>query len=102
MPLHDWTGRKGWDGVHHLWISEVLRWVKPRLPAPYRAYIGTAPTVAIGATDGKPDVSVNRETGSVNGTPQLAASAEAEEPDVEVAVALIDPATTLYVEAEGR
>jgi hypothetical protein len=102
MPLHDWTDRKGWDGVHHLWISEVLRWVKPRMPAPYRAYIGTAPTVAIGATDGKPDVSVNREAGSANGTPQLVTSADAEEPDVEVAVALIDPATTLFVEAEGR
>lgn len=38
MPLHDWTDRRGWDGVHHLWITELLRWVKPRLPTGYRAY----------------------------------------------------------------
>ena len=43
MPLHDWTDRGGWEGVHHLWITELLRWVKPRLPAGYRAYIGSAP-----------------------------------------------------------
>ena len=101
MPLHDWTDRKGWDGLHHLWISEILRWVKPRLPAPYRAYIGTAPTVAIGAMEGRPDVSVNREPASANGAPQPVAST-GEEPDVEVAVALLDPVTTLFVEAEGR
>ena len=37
MPLHNWTDRSGWDGLHHLWITELLRWVKPRLPAGYRA-----------------------------------------------------------------
>ena len=102
MPLHEWTDRKGWDGLHHLWISEILRWVKPRLPVPYKAYIGTAPTVAVGATDGKPDVSVSREPGSANGPPQPATETASDEPDVEIAVALIDPATTLFVEAEGR
>jgi hypothetical protein len=88
--------------MHHLWISEILRWVKPRLPAPYRAYIGTAPTVAVGAMDGKPDVSVSREPGSTNGPPEAAVGAAADEPDVEVAVALIDPGIALFVEAEGR
>lgn len=37
MPLHDWADRPGWEGVHHLWIAEILRWVKPRLPLGYRA-----------------------------------------------------------------
>ena len=37
MPLHDWTSQPGWDGVHHLWIAELLRWVKPLLPAGFRA-----------------------------------------------------------------
>src|SRR5205807_2420625 len=92
----------GWDGFHHLWISEILRWVKPRLPAPYRAYIGTAPTVAIGAMEGKPDVSVSREPGSPNGPPQPTGDPANDEPDVEIAVAMIDPATALFVEAEGR
>jgi len=58
MPLHDWTDQPGWEGVHHLWITELLRWIKPRLPEGYRAYIGSAPTVAIGAPAERPDVSV--------------------------------------------
>lgn len=29
MPLHDWTDRAGWEGMHRLWITELLRWVKP-------------------------------------------------------------------------
>src|SRR6202035_2368587 len=45
MPLHDWTDRPGWDGVHLLWLTELLRWIKPQLPQGYRAYIGSAPTV---------------------------------------------------------
>jgi hypothetical protein len=60
MPLYDWTDLQGWEGVHHLWITELLRWVKPRLPAGYRAYIGAALTVAIGAPMEKPDVSVRQ------------------------------------------
>ena len=43
MPLHDWNEVRGWDGVHHLWISELLHWIKPRLPEGYRAYIESAP-----------------------------------------------------------
>jgi hypothetical protein len=104
MPLHDWTDRKGWDGVHHLWISELLRWIKPRLPAEYRAYIGTAPTVAIDAVEGTPDVGVHRspEGPQANGVMANGAPTSAEEPDVEIAVATIDPATSLFVESAGR
>ena len=47
LPLHDWTDREGWEGVHHLWITELLWWIKPRLPTGYRTYIGVAPTLAI-------------------------------------------------------
>lgn len=103
MPLHDWTDRSSWDGVHHLWITELLRWIKPRLPEGYRAYIGTAPTVAIGAPGGKPDVSVHKWDG--NGEPDLsspAARAEAMEPDEEIAVATLDPGKALFVEQHGR
>src|SRR5258707_3331143 len=82
MPLHDWTDRKGWGGLHHTWITEIHRWVKPRLPAPYRAYIGTVPTVAVGAMDGQPDVGVSREPGSPNGSP-MAGGQAGEETDEE-------------------
>ncbi len=51
MPLHDWAALPGWDGVHQIWIVELLYWIKPRLPVGYRAYIGTSPTFAIGAPE---------------------------------------------------
>jgi hypothetical protein len=107
MPLHDWTDRPGWDGLHHLWITELLRWIKPRLPAGYRAYIGTAPTVAIGAPLERPDVQVRQWPGEQ--PPTAAPSSQpngpapaAEEPDEEIVVAAIDPSTALYVESQGR
>jgi hypothetical protein len=108
MPLHEWTERSGWEGVHHLWITELLRWVKPRLPAGYRAYIGSAPTVAIGAPAERPDVSVRQwaeEPPPVEppaGNPAEIEKGPAEEPDVEVAVASLNPDTALYVESQGR
>ena len=49
MPLHDWASMTGWEGVLQVWIVELLYWLKPRLPAGYRATIGTTPTFAIGA-----------------------------------------------------
>jgi hypothetical protein len=60
MPLHDWTDRPGWEGMHHLWITELLRWIKPRLPAPYRAFIGSAPLLAISGPPPRPYVGVRQ------------------------------------------
>jgi Protein of unknown function (DUF4058) len=108
MPLHEWTDRPGWEGMRHLWITELLRWVKPRLPAGYRAYIGSAPLLAVVAPGGRPDARVHQvpvipdaedeEHPSVPSSPS-----EAElEPEVEVAVATLDPGTTLLVERQGR
>jgi hypothetical protein len=104
MPLHDWTDRRGWEGVHHLWITELLRWVKPRLTAGYRAYSGTAPTVAVGAPAEKPDVSVREwpEGPSAASTPDTPAPLPDEAPDEEVAVSLLDPETCVFVESRGR
>ena len=104
MPLHDWTDRRGWDGVHHLWITELLRWVKPRLPTGYRAYIGSAPTVAVGAPPEKPDVSVRQwpEEPSAGSSGPTIPSLPSENPDEEVAVALLDPETSVFVESRGR
>src|SRR5437870_4563220 len=96
MPLHGWTENPGWEGVHHLWITELLRWVKPRLPEGYRAYIGTMPTVAVEAPADLPDVIVQTR-------PEAAGTPEAfEEPDEEIAVATLDPGPALYVESRGR
>jgi hypothetical protein len=60
VPLHDWNKTKGWDGVHSVWIVELLRWIKPRLPEGYRAYIGSTPALTIGAADERPDVAVRQ------------------------------------------
>ncbi len=104
MPLHDWTDRRGWEGVHHLWITELLRWVKPRLPAGYRAYIGAALTVAIGAPVEKPDVNVRQwaEEPAASTADPLIPSSSFEAPDEEVAVAILDPETSVFVECQGR
>ncbi len=104
MPLHDWTDRGGWEGVHHLWITELLRWVKPRLPSGYRVYIGSAPTVAIGAPAEKPDVSVRQwpEAPAPASTGGAVPPLPIDEPDEEVAVAVLDPETSLFVAAHGR
>jgi hypothetical protein len=103
MPLHDWTDRPGWEGVHHLWIAELLRWVKPRLPGPYRAFIGSAPLLAVGGPSERPDLGVRNwssdpQPGSVSG-PGPGAQIE---PDEELAVAVFDPVTALFVERHGR
>jgi Protein of unknown function (DUF4058) len=108
MPLHEWTDRPGWEGMHQLWIVEMLRWVKPRLPAGYRAYIGSAPLLAVGAPTGRPDMHVHHWPASVDpdrGGDQgasLASPGDTVEPDVELAVATLDPGTTLFVEQQGR
>ena len=108
MPLHDWTERGGWEGFHHIWITELLRWVKPRLPEGYRAYIGTAPTVAIGAPAECPDVSVRHwpeEQAQPSPPPTAqpgASDAPTEQPDEEIALAALDPTTALFVESHRR
>ncbi len=107
MPLHNWTELPGWEGVHHLWITELLHWIKPRLPEGYRAYIGSAPAVAIGAPTERPDGSVRQWTEEQpSATPPSTVSspgeASTEEPDEEIAVAALDPSMALYVQTRGR
>src|SRR5208282_4466441 len=90
MPLHDWTDRGGWEGVHHLWITELLRWVKPRLPAGFRADIGSAPLLAVGAPVDGPDVGVRSRSPAgatrLPGPSVGETSTDRAEPDEEVAV----------------
>jgi hypothetical protein len=103
MPLHDWNEMNRWDGFHTLWITELLRWVKARLPEGYRAYIGTAPRIAIGEPGGQPDVSVRK--GPTIPPPAPSPSSGASDlhlaPDAEVTVATIDQLPSLFVAREG-
>ena len=98
MPLHDWSALSWWPGVHHLWLAELLYWIQPRLPAGYRAYIGSTPTFAIDAsTDERPDVGVR----SWPDLPEVEATVESDPDEVEIAVATLAPDRTLYVERQG-
>jgi uncharacterized protein DUF4058 len=109
MPLHNWAALHDWDGVHQVWIVELLYWIKPRLPAGYRAYIGTTPAFAIGApAEERPDVGV-RDRPTENGPQSLGAQPPApasqdpcEEPDQEIAVATLEGQTALLVEHRDR
>lgn len=58
MPRHDWRDGRRWDGVHLLWLAQLLDWVQPRLPPGFRAYVGAVPALTLEAGDGKPDVTV--------------------------------------------
>ena len=98
----------GWEGVHTLWLTELLRWIKPRLPAGYRAFIGAPPTLVIGAPTERPDVGVrdwpaDRPTSSRSSADGPAAGdGETSEPDVELAVAALESDTAIQVERQGR
>lgn len=107
MPLHDWTDRLGWDGVHQSWNVELLRWIKPRLPEGYRAYLGTAPALAIGLPTQHPDVHVRSwlptsEAAPTSGTSQGVEDTAAEEPDEELAVLALDPQLAVQVTLDER
>ena len=106
MSLHDWSDRPGWEGMHVLWISELLRWVKPQLPAGFRAYIGAAPLLAVGAPSERPDVGVRSWSPTDEARPSGAVVAETDtvpaEPDEEIAVATLNVETAVYVERQGR
>ena len=109
MPLHDWGTLPGWDGVHQVWTVELLYWIKPRLPAGYRAYIGTTPTFAIGGpVEERPDVGVRgyqrgeSELPSTSGPPAERPVEMGEKPDEEVAVATLSSDTALLIEKHDR
>jgi hypothetical protein len=103
MPLHDWNELRWWGGVHHTWITELLRWVKPRLPAGYRAYVGSVPTLSIGTLE-KPDMSVRHWPDAVAPSPPPSGgdgAPTAEEPDEQIGVVTLDPEKGLHVELHG-
>jgi hypothetical protein len=107
MPLHDWTDRLGWDGVHQSWNVELLRWIKPRLPAGYRAYLGSVPAVTIGAPTQRPDVHVRSwlptpGDGNVPAPSSAAGTETEEEPEEQVAVAALDPQLAVQVTRDER
>jgi hypothetical protein len=100
MPLHDWTDRSGWEGLHLFWMTEIARFLRSELPTGYRAVIGSSPLVAVGMASGNPDVAVAHE--SHQSSPASSVARSNPEPDLEVAVATLEIETNLQVEREGR
>jgi hypothetical protein len=104
VPLHDWTDDRGWDSVHQLWINALLFWVQDRLPAGYRAYLGSVPGLSIAAEPGRPDLGV-RAWSSPGGEAgaQAPAAEEGRQPDFRV-VALLhpEPPAAVHVFFQGR
>ncbi len=98
MPLHDWTDRDNFDGLHHLWISEVVSDLRYSLPPPYRVVLGTSPLLALGGSLRTPDVGV---TNGHHSEPPSAGGA-VREPDTEVTVATLEEDLTAQVVRYGR
>lgn len=101
MPLHDWNTLEGWDGVHHLWLAQLLHHIKPQLPPEYRAHIGTVPAISLDAVALKPDVSV-RHWENGNGGESSGPATEIGEPEVEVAILTLDPQKAVMVTFRGQ
>src|SRR5881392_3390165 len=89
MPLHDWTDRPGWEGMHIFWMTEIARGLRAVLPPGYRAVIGSSPLVAVGVSPVKPDVVVTNGPAR-DPAAGPATTRPAPEPDVEVAVATLE------------
>lgn len=104
MPLHGWGQTSGWEGVQLLWMAELLRHLKGQLPAGYRAYLGSGPAVAIGAPTTRPDVAVRAHAPVEEPGPEtrFPTGGLSNEPDIEIAVASLDPAPSLFVERNDR
>jgi hypothetical protein len=104
MPLHDWFDLRGWEGVHHYWMSELARNIKEQLPPGYRAYIGSGLAVATGEPPPKRDVSVRMQSTEMRGgiAIQSGQSVAGVEPDIEIATATLEIEPSIFVEREGR
>jgi hypothetical protein len=99
MPLHDWKDERGWDGVHLLWLSELVRWLRPRLPNDFRAYVGSVPALTVESTNGRPDLQVRHR--QPPGPVQESATSLLE-PDLEgVATFTFDPHRAIHIDHHG-
>jgi hypothetical protein len=101
MPLHDWRDERGWDGVHLLWLAQMLDWIQPRLPPGFRAYVGSVPALTLEAGAGKPDVTVRGWRSPSSEAARSAGAALA--PDREtVATFILDPQRAIHVDWHGQ
>ena len=102
MPLHDWRDDRGWDSLHLVWQNQLLDWVQPRLPAGYRAYLGSVPGLTIGVPNGRPDLGV-RNWRTAPPEPPEPPTTSGEEPDIEVVTTMtLDPDHAVFIDHNGQ
>jgi hypothetical protein len=103
MPLHDWKDDRGWDGVHLLWLAELLRSIQPCLPVDYRAYVGSVPALTVDTPNGRPDLHVRQWTDPPTAAAPPIPSTTAAEPDHEaVATFTFDPQRAIHIDQDGQ
>jgi hypothetical protein len=101
VPLHDWKDERGWDGVHLLWLAQLLDWIQPRLPPGFRAYVGSVPALTLEAGNGKPDVTVRGWRSQPSGAAPGGSAALT--PDREtVATFTLGPQRAIHVDWHGQ
>lgn len=101
MPLHDWTDERGWDGVHVLWLTQMLDWIQPKLPEGYRAYVGSVPALTVDASNGRPDVTV-RQWSPVPAVGAAAPSGVVAPDQEGVATFELDPQRAIHIDLHGQ
>lgn len=103
MPLHDWKDDRGWNNVHLIWLAQLLDWVQPRLPAGYRAYLGSVPTLTIDTPADRSDLSIRQWTPSGQETGRSLPAVSDIEPDQEaIATFTLDPQQALHIDLDGK
>ena len=101
MPLHAWTDDRSWDSVHPLWLTYLIEWVQPRLPAGYKAFLGGVPALTVGSANGRPDVSV-RQWG-LEKPAEPATDTAVMQPDQELSVAIrLEPQRAVHIDYHGQ
>jgi hypothetical protein len=101
MPLHDWRDDRGWDSLHTFWQTQLIDWLQPRLPAGYRAFLGSVPNLTIGSTNGRPDLSV-RDWRPPPVEPAAPAAGSDDQPDFEgVATLTLDADQAVHIHRHG-
>jgi hypothetical protein len=87
------------------WIARLCYWLRPRLPAEYRAFAGSMPALEVSAINGRPDLSVRQwlpEPPAEAPAAETQPDAEQIEPEIETATLTLDPNPAVFIALHGR
>ncbi len=102
MPLHDWTGERGWDSVHPIWLTYLVEWIQPRLPEGYKALLGGVPALTVASGKGRSIISAGQR-GAGPPPEEVATDTAVIEPDLEASVSIrLDPQLAVHIDFHGQ